>query len=334
MTAIFTLFLKIFAGVALMALVVVLALLFEGADRIVHAKMQRRVGPPLFQPIYDILKLMGKENIVPRRAARFFFGLAPWLTLVVSLMVFLYIPTGSFPAVLGTEGDMILVIYLLAMGGLTLALGGFASGNPIANIGAGREITLMMSYEFPLAIVISTLAWVAYRSGMPGSPFSLETFAAMSIWKVVGKIGTFGLFCLFLSLVFVVPGETGKGPMDIPEAKTEILDGLIIEYSGVNLALLKVSFALRPFAIAAFVTVLFVPVSFSSLLGVGGFIIAIFDFLFFWIKVFAIQMVFVTWMRTAFGRLKIWQASQFYIVKVAGLSIAGMLLLSIDVLVR
>jgi formate hydrogenlyase subunit 4 len=275
---------------------------------------------------------MGKENIVPRRASRFFFMLSPWLTLVITSMIFLYIPVGSFPAVLGTEGDMILVIYLLAMGGLTLAMGGFASGNPIANIGAGREITLMMSYEFPLAIVISTLAWVAYRSGMPGSPFSLETFAAMSVWKVVGKMGAFGLLCLFFSLVFVIPGETGKGPMDIPEAKTEILDGLIIEYSGVNLALLKVSFALRSFAVAAFATVLFVPVSFSSLLGAGGFFVAIFDFLLFWVKVFVVQMIFVTWMRTAFGRLKIGQASRFYIVKVAGLSVAGMILLSIDVL--
>jgi formate hydrogenlyase subunit 4 len=215
-----------------------------------------------------------------------------------------------------------------------MAIGGFASGNPIANIGAGREITLMMSYEFPLAIVVSTMAWTAYKVGMPGAPFSLETFAALSVWKLVGKMGFFGLLCLFLSLIFVVPGETGKGPMDIPEAKTEILDGFIIEYSGVNLALFKLTFALRSFAMAAFVTSLFVPVSLSSLLGVGGFLIALFDFVFFWIKVFIVQMLFVTVMRTAFGRFKIWQASQFYVLRVAGLSLAGMLLLSLDVLVR
>ena len=333
MIAIFMLFLKIFAGMIFLALVLTLALLFDGADRIVHARMQRRYGPPLLQPVYDIVKLMGKENIVPRRASRFFFSAAPWMALVSTLMVFLYIPSGPFPAVLGTEGDMVLIVYLLAMGGLMMAVGGFASGNPIANIGAGREITLMMSYEFPLAIVICTMAWVAYRLGMPGAPFSLETFAAMSVWKVVGKIGTFGLLCLFLSLVMVIPGETGKGPMDIPEAKTEILDGLIIEYSGANLALFKITFALRSFAMAAFMTSLFVPFSLAGLFSTGGFLIAIFDFLFFWVKVFAVQMLFVTLMRTAFGRLKIWQASQFYVMKAAGLSVAGMILLSIDVMV-
>jgi formate hydrogenlyase subunit 4 len=334
MTSIFVLCLKIFVGLALMAMVVVLALLFDGADRIVHARMQRRVGPPLLQPVYDVVKLMGKETIVPRRASRFFFTLAPWMALVVTAMIFLYIPVGSSRAVLGTEGDMILVVYLLAMGGIAMAVGGFASGNPIANIGAGREITLMMSYEFPLAIVISTMAWVAYRSGMPGSPFSLETFASTSVWRSVGEVGDVGLVCLFLSLVFIVPGETGKGPMDIPEAKTEILDGLIIEYSGVNLALLKVTFALRSFVMSAFMTSLFVPVSLAGFLGVGGFFIGVFDFLFFWVKVFLVQMIFVTLMRTSFGRLKIWQASQFYVMRVAGLSIAGMILLSIDVMTR
>jgi formate hydrogenlyase subunit 4 len=332
--AVFTLFLKIFAGVAFLALIIALALLFEGADRIVNARLQRRVGPPIFQPVLDVLKLLGKENIVPRRAIRFFFTAAPCLALVSTLMVFLFIPVGPFPAVLGTEGDMILVLYLLALGGVAMAVGGFSSGNPIANIGAGREITLMMSYEFPLAAVVTTMAWVAYKTGMPGAPFSLETFAAASIWKTVGKIGAFGLACLFLSLVLVVPGETGKGPMDIPEAKTEIMDGLIIEYSGVNLALLKVTFALRSFAMAAFTTSLFVPCSLSSMFGVGGLLVAIPDFLFFWVKVFVVQMVFVTLMRTAFGRFKIWQASKFYLVKATGLSLTGMLLLSIDVMTR
>ena len=334
MTAIFMLFLKIFAGAALLLLVVALALLFDGADRIVHAKMQRRYGPPILQPVYDIVKLLGKENIIPRRASRFFFTMAPWLALVSTLMVFLYIPVGPLPAVLGGEGDMVLIVYLLALSALAMAIGGYASGNPIANIGAGREITLMMSYEFPLAVVVCTMAWLAYRLGFVGEPFSLKTFAAHSVWGAVGKIGTFGLSCLFLSLVLVVPGETGKGPMDIPEAKTEILDGLIIEYSGTNLALLKIVFALRSFAMAVFMTSLFVPVSLSSLLGIGGFIVAIFDILFFWVKVFVVQMVFVTLMRTSFGRLKIAQASQFYVMKVAGLSIAGMILLSIDVMVR
>ncbi len=324
---------RLVAGTALMLLVMVLALLFDGADRIISARMQRRLGPPLLQPFLDLLKLLGKENIVPRRAVPWAFNGAPWVAAASMLLVFLYIPIGSLPPVLGVHGDLILILYLLGLSGVAMAVGGFASGNPIANVGAQREMILMMSYELPLAVVVSTLAWVAYKTGMPGDPFNLETFVGMSVWGMSGKIGFIGIFCLMVALVLVVPGETGKGPMDIPEAKTEILDGLIIEYSGRNLAMFKITFALRAMALSALITALFFPWSPASFLRLGGVFLFAFDFVWFWVKVFVVQIFVVTLMRTTFGRFKIWQASEFYLVKVAGLSIAGMLLASLGLVV-
>ena len=324
---------RLVAGTALMLLVMVLALLFDGADRIISARMQRRLGPPLLQPFLDLLKLLGKENIVPRRAVPWVFNGAPWVAAASMLLVFLYIPIGSLPPVLGVHGDLILILYLLGLSGVAMAVGGFASGNPIANVGAQREMILMMSYELPLAVVVSTLAWVAYKTGMPGDPFNLETFVGMSVWGMSGKIGFIGIFCLMVALVLVVPGETGKGPMDIPEAKTEILDGLIIEYSGRNLAMFKITFALRAMALSALITALFFPWSPASFLRLGGVFLFAFDFVWFWVKVFVVQIFVVTLMRTTFGRFKIWQASEFYLVKVAGLSIAGMILASLGLVV-
>jgi len=328
------LIIKIIAGIALMIISIVAALLLDGADRVLHARMQRRQGPPYLQPFYDIVKLLGKENIVPRRAVRWVFTLAPWLACVLTLMVFLYIPMGRIPSVLGEEGDMILILYLLGFSAVVMAVGGFASGNPIASIGAGREIQLMMSYEFPLAVVTATVAWVAWKTKMPGEPFSLDTFTGLSIWSVVGEVGFFGLICLALSLIMIVPGETGRGPMDIPEAKTEILDGFIIEYSGTNLALYKITFALRSTAMAAFLTSIFFPFSLGGLVGLSGWLLALVDFVGYWIKIAIVQLAFITVMRTMFGRLKIWQASQFYLVKVGVLSLAGMILISVDIMMR
>lgn len=324
---------RLVAGTALMLLVVVLAFLYDGADRIISARMQRRIGPPLLQPFLDLLKLLGKENIVPRRAVPWAFNGAPWVAVASMLLVFLYIPVGSLPPVLGVHGDMILIIYLLGLSGVAMAVGGFASGNPIANVGAQREMILMMSYELPLAVVIATLAWLARKTGMPGDPFNLETFVGMSVWGMTGKVGFIGVLCLLISLVLVVPGETGKGPMDIPEAKTEILDGLIIEYSGRNLAMFKITFALRALALSALITALFFPWSPASFLRLGGVFLFAFDFFWFWVKVFVVQVFVVTLMRTAFGRFKIWQASEFYLIKVAGLSIAGMILASLSLAV-
>jgi formate hydrogenlyase subunit 4 len=289
----------------------------------------------LFQTLYDIIKLLGKESIVPRRAVRWAFLFAPWFSAALSLTIFLYIPMGRMPAVLGSDGDMILIIYLLAFSAVAMAIGGFASGNPIASIGAGREITLMMSYELPLAVVVCTMAWAALKTGMPGEPFNLATFAAKSVWSMMGSItGFIGLICLLLSLILVIPAEVGKGIMDIPEAKTEILDGLIIEYSGANLALYKITFALRATAIAAFLTALFFPYSLGKTLWLSGPLLALADFFWFWIKTAFVQAIVITVFRTAYGRLKIWQAAEFYLLKVSGLSIAGMFLISADVLMK
>ncbi len=322
------------AGVALMLLATVLAVLFEGVDRKLNAIMQRRMGPPLLQPVYDILKLLGKENIVPRWANPVFFHGGPVVAMVATMMVFLYVPMGSIPPVLSGRGDLILVLYLLSLSGVAVAIGGFSSGSPIANVGAQREMVLMMSYELPLAVVVSTLAWFVYRLGVPGHPFSLETYVATSIWSVAGRAGFLGLICLFIALLTVIPGETGKGLMDIPEAKTEILEGVTVEYSGVNLALLHVAFNLKCAAISALVVTLFFPFSLGGALGLSGALMALIDFPWFWVKVFMVSVFGVTFLRTAFGRLKIWQASRFYWAQVGALSLAGMILISVDVLLR
>lgn len=324
---------RLVAGTAVLFLSLLLAMLYDGVDRVVHARMQRRLGPPYLQPFYDLMKLFVKENIVPRRAVAWVFNSAPALAVTAVLLVFLYVPMGSMPPILGTSGDLILIVYLFALSAVAMVAGGFASGSPYANIGAQREMVLMMSYEVPLSIVVTTLAYFAYKNGMPGEPFSLSTFVAMPIWGVADWIGILGLFALFLALMAVVPAEVGKVPMDIAEAKTEILEGLISEYSGRNLAMFKLTFALRNSAMCAVVVSLFLPWNIGSALGLTGAGLLLADFVFFWLKVLSLQVFGVTVIRTAFGRFKIWQASQFYWVQVGGLALAGMILLSLDSLV-
>ena len=324
---------RLVAGTAVLFLSLLLAMLYDGVDRVVHARMQRRLGPPYLQPFYDLMKLFVKENIVPRRAIAWVFNSAPVLAVTAVLLVFLYVPMGSMPPLLGTSGDVILIVYLFALSAVAMVAGGFASGSPYANIGAQREMVLMMSYEVPLSIVVTTMAYFAYKNGMPGEPFSLSTFVAMPIWGVADWIGILGLFALFLALMAVVPAEVGKVPMDIAEAKTEILEGLISEYSGRNLAMFKLTFALRNSAMCAVVVSLFFPWNIGAVLGLTGAGLLLADFVFFWLKVLLLQVFGVTVIRTAFGRFKIWQASQFYWVQVGGLALAGMILLSLDSLV-
>lgn len=325
------LFSKIISGFALFCLVIIIALLYEGIDRILHARMQKRFGPPLLQPFYDVIKLLGKESIVPRRAVRAIFQASPWMSMALVLLIFLYIPIGSIPPILAGNGDIILILYLLAASAVMMVVGGFASGSPYANVGSQREMVLMMSYELPLALVALTLSWVMYKKGVPGTPFSLETFVTVPVWSTVGLLGGMGLFSLLLALLGVVPAEVGKVPMDIAEAKTEIVEGLLVEYSGRNLALFKLTFALRSLAMSALLVPLFFPFSLGKILGLHGASFVVVDFLWFWVKVLLVQIVAITIVRTMYGRFKIWQASQFYWFQMGGLALAGMILVTLDV---
>lgn len=327
------LILQAILGVALIIVVTVLAMLFSGFDRVLNARMQRRVGPPVLQPVYDFLKLLGKENIVSRRSVSWLFNAAPWASLTASLMAFLYIPMGTLPSALSGHGDIILVLYLLTTSSVCLCMGAFSSGSPIANVGAQRELVLMMSYEVPMAMTVSTVAWLGYRLGM-GPAFSLSTYTHMSIWGSVGWLGFGGLACLFVAMLAVIPAESGTGLMDIAEDKTEILEGIAVEYSGVNLALFNLSMSIRSLAISALVVSLFFPFSLGRFLSLPGVLGSVVDFFWFWVKVFIVGIFGVTYLRTAFGRLKIQQASGFYWREVGILSLAGLILVSAEVLTR
>ncbi|MDD1706554.1 MAG: NADH-quinone oxidoreductase subunit H, partial [Methanoregulaceae archaeon] len=128
-------------GVVLVAVFgIVIGLFLMGFDRIVAARMQARIGPPLTQPFTDIRKLFAKENVVPENAIPWLFNLAPVLALAAAITILLYLPIGGFPPVLSEGGDLILVMYLLTIPALALVAGGFASGSPYATVGAQREM--------------------------------------------------------------------------------------------------------------------------------------------------------------------------------------------------
>ena len=128
-------------------------------DRKITAKVQWRVGPPFFQPVYDFVKLLAKEIVVPEGASRALFLSAPLFGLAaVTVVTAMLLRTIIFPDQTFL-GDLIVVIYLLTIPSQALILGAFASANPFASIGGSREVKLMLSYELPfiLAIVVAII---------------------------------------------------------------------------------------------------------------------------------------------------------------------------------
>jgi len=309
---------------------VVFGLLFRGIDRKLVAHMQGRIGPPIVQPFRDVRKLLVKETIIPDDALPWLFNAAPLICLVTTIVLLLYIPLFGQKALLDSFGDSILILYLLIVPSLAFVAGGFASSSPYATVGAQREMVIMMSYEFSLALVIVAIA----RCIVPvthAHPFMLSTVAAYPIWNLMGPIGVVGALVLLFALLVVTPGEVSKVPFDIAEAETEIAGGILVEYSGRNLALFYLADVTKAFVMISLVVALFFPYNLSPVIGISaGIPGAIVDALFFLLKVFLTMFVSVILVRTAMARFKISQASYVYLIAMTLVSLVGLILIGVD----
>ena len=310
----------------------IVGLVYLGIDRVLVARMQARVGPPIAQPFRDVSKLMMKESIIPNGSLRWLFQFAPIMCVMGSAALLLYIPLFGQPALFEGSGDAILIIYLLTIPSLALVAGGFASSSPYASVGAQRELVVMIGYEFPLSVTIVSLAWRILQA-TDANAFALSTMAQYPIWDLVGPLGFVGAFLLLISLIAVTPGELGRIPFDIAEAETELAGGMLVEYSGRNLALFYLGNAIRGFAVLSLVVALFIPYGIGAATGLSSAaaIVAV-DALFFLLKVLAVMFVAVVVVRSAMARFKVNQASVFYLMAVTLVSLIGLLLIWVDMM--
>jgi NADH-quinone oxidoreductase subunit H len=308
-------------------------MLYRGIDRKLVAHMQGRVGPPIVQPFRDVRKLLMKENIIPDGAITWLFNAAPFLALISTGSLLLFIPLFGQPALLGKYGDVILVLYLLIIPSLSFVVGGFASSSPYATVGAQREMIIMMSYEAPLAVVVLGIAWrIGQVSG--ANPFLMSTIAQYPIWDLLGPVGVVGALLMLLTLVVVTVGEAAKVPFDIAEAETEIAGGLLVEYSGRNLSLFYLSDVIKTFAMASLVVALFIPYNLSPALGIAVAPAAgIVDGLFFLVKVLVVMFFSVSLIRAGMARFKISQASTVYVIAMTAAALVGMFLIWVDAMI-
>ena len=322
-------FKAVFGAIGIAIFAILFGLLYKGIDRKLAAHMQARVGPPIRQPFWDVIKLFSKENIVPEQAIGWLFNLAPVIALASSITIMLYLPIGSFGPILSTEGDLILILYLLMIPSLAMVLGGFASSSPYATVGAQREMVLMMSYEFPLAIAIISIVWRLNEANVQ-NPFSLYSIVSHPIWNNVGILGMIGLILLLITLLIVTPGELSKIPFDVPEAETEIAGGLLVEYSGRNLGMFYLADAVKTVAIATIIVTLFFPYNLSPILNLSGYVAHITDFLFYLLKVFLVILFSVTLIRVGVARLKIDQVVSTYWITLTLIGLIGLVLVMFD----
>jgi len=308
----------VFPG-GLFALIIGLGLL--GVDRKVAARLQRRVGPPLYQPFIDLVKLCFKELLIPRTAHKTVFQLAPVVGFAGVFATVVLIPVPGVYSGMSQINDLLILLYLLAIPAVALMLAGSASSSPFGAIGFSREMMMMMAYEIPLVIVLLAIGLKVGALQGTGITFSLSEIVNYQVAHGL-LIGDLTMLPAFLALLCFIPGTMGVVPFDIPEAETEIVEGPILEYSGLGLALFKAMNALKLYVVLALVVALFLPV----ILPFGKVV----NLLWFLLKICLLMIVTITVVRTATGRLRIDQAFKFYLFFPTGLALTSLILILVS----
>lgn len=284
----------VFTGVA--------GLVTSWLDRMVTARVQMRVGPPFLQPFYDIAKLMIKETCVPKEANIILFLGAPLIGLASVTLVSTIVWNAVIDPQATFVGDLIVLLYLLAMPALGVVLGSFASQNPLASLGGSREIKMMLAYELPfvLAILVPVIQAHSIRLGdlMSSAPAAASLSGALALAVCV--------VCMQAKLTLV--------PFDLPEAETELNGGVFIEYSGPPLAMFKLTRAMMLFTMPVFLVVVFFGASIvdggwtAKLLGAVAWLVLI---------------VIVIVLRNTTPRMRIDQSVRFFWGSLTGVALAA-----------
>ncbi len=209
---------KIISVICYLILAPIIGGLLEGIDRKISARMQRRVGPPLMQPFYDLAKLLKKQVISVTNAQTF---------LLLSYMIFMVLTGAMFFA----GSDILLCMFVLSTAAMFLYFASTVTSSPYSTIGANRELIQMVSYE--PAVLMACVGFYL----VDGS-FEISEIATSKISSIYYLPG------VFIAFVFILTIKMRKSPFDIStshHAHQEIVKGVTSEMGARNLALFTVT---------------------------------------------------------------------------------------------
>lgn len=277
-----------------------IGLIASWIDRKVTARVQWRVGPPWYQPLIDLVKLSIKEITVPKISSKMVFLVSPLIGLSAMILAstFIWLPN-IYSDAGGFIGDLVVILYLLTMPAIALILGASASGNPLASLGVSREIKLILAYELPF--IVAMIVPIIKSSGL----LRLQDLIMYQSINGAFVSNLSGILALFVA-IFCMQAKLGLVPFDVGEAETEIMAGIYIEYSGILLAILKLTKYMMMAALPVFLTTIFW----------GGFSA--------W--KYVVLLVIIILMRNTNPRVRIDQAIRFFWGKMTIASVIAVLL--------
>ncbi len=264
-----------------------------------------RVGPyGLLQPIADGLKMITKEDIVPRNADQLVHFLAPVALVIPTFLAYAVLPFGRNLVPINLDAGILFFFAVGASTELSVFMAGWSSRNKYSLLGAMRAIAQMISYEIPLIISsvtvimitgsLSLVDIVAHQGGFVGG--------FLPHWNVFTPWG----FAGFVIFLIASLAESNRSPFDLPEAESEIIAGHLTEYSGFKYALFFLAEYLGMFAVSGLGVTLFLG-GWSAPLPFLGWMPT---YVWFMAKLMFIVCLFI-WVRGTLPRLRVDQLLNF-----------------------
>jgi ech hydrogenase subunit B len=192
--------------------------LLSGVDRIVSARMQRRVGPPLLQPYFDVVKLWGKESLIVSRFQNLYLYCYLIFTVFTGVLFFV-------------GGDFLIVLFAFTLADIFFVMAGFVANFPYSHVGAQRELIQMMAHD-PVIILNAVGMYLV------AGTFSVKGIMSFGTPLIVYLPG------LFASYVFILIMKLRKSPFDLSyshHAHQEIVRGITTDFAGRPLAVVEVA---------------------------------------------------------------------------------------------
>ncbi|MDI6735187.1 MAG: NADH-quinone oxidoreductase subunit NuoH [bacterium] len=271
------------------------------AERKIAAHMQDRLGPMrvgfhgILQTVADAIKLVLKENIMPKVADKTMFFLAPIIVFAPAMMAYVILPWS--PGIIVSDLNLG-VLYLLAVGSIGvigIIMAGWSSGNKYSLLGGMRSAAQVVSYE--VSMVLSILGVIMLTGSLKMGEL---VNAQKDIWYICYQpLG-------FLLYLMAATAECNRAPFDMPEAESELVAGFHTEYGGIKFAMFFLAEYANIFAVSAVCTTLFL----GGWQGIPGLPITLPPIVWFLIKTYAIVFIFM-WFRWTYPRVRVDQLMTF-----------------------
>ncbi len=321
-------------GVIIFLLMALNALAAVYVERKVAAFMSDRIGPMgqgyglhagkwgLLQTVADALKLLIKEDIIPRAADRRLFIIAPFVIFIGAFIALSALPFSETIQVVDVNIGIFYILAVSSLGVIGLILAGWSSENKWSLYGAVRSAAQIVSYEIPAAL--SLIATIMLTGSL--NLQTIVTYQSGTIWGFLPNWIIFqSPFTFIAFFVYYISGvaETNRTPFDIPEAESELVAGFHTEYSGMRWAFFFLSEYANMFIVCGLATVAFLGGWQSPISGVMD--TGVWHVVWFLGKLLSLMFVMI-WFRWTFPRLRVDQLMNVawkYLLPIALLNIFG-----------